>query len=62
MLLTADLVVLLDTSGGVVGNARADHPLAIFRVRLRPRGVDRRIVPLRDRGQRGGVASALWPR
>jgi len=35
MLLTAGLAVLLDTSGGVVGNARADHPLAIFRVRLR---------------------------
>jgi len=28
----------------------------IFRVRISPHGFDRHVVPLRDRGRRGGVA------
>ena len=58
MLVIVELIVLLAAGiiaiVGVLSNAGAAHPLTDFRVRLSPHGVDRHVVPLWDRGRRGG--------
>jgi hypothetical protein len=51
------LVVAIVTIVGVPSNAGAAHPLTDFSVfGYHLTGVDRHVVPLRDRGRRGGVA------
>ena len=70
MLVIVGLIVLLVAGivaiAGVQSNAGAAHPLTEnLRVRLSPHGVDRHVVPLWDRGRRGGAAGtegALGPR
>jgi hypothetical protein len=56
VLLTAAIVAIV----GVLSNAGGGPPAdRFFRVRITPHGVDRHVVPLWDRGRRGGVAQPL---
>ena len=65
MLFIVGVIVLLVAAilaiVGVLSNAGAGHPLTDFSVFGSPHGVDRHVVPLWDRGRRGGVARTLPP-
>jgi hypothetical protein len=61
MLVIGGLIVLLGAAlvaiVGLLSNAGGGPPADRFlRVRISPHGVDRHVVPLWDRGRRGGVA------
>jgi hypothetical protein len=59
MLVIVGLSVVIGAAIAHAASARAAHPpTENMRVRPRPSGVDRRDVPLTDRGRCGGVAQS----